>query len=312
MKRFEATKNEDGQRLSRFCEKVCPTMPKGELYKAFRNRRIKVNGKRRQPEYKICEGDILELYINDEYFSQKPAKKAAKTVKVNILYEDENIIIAVKPFGLLCHSDNKNEANLLDSIIEYLKENKAFIPDKENNFTPALCNRLDQGTEGLIIAAKNYVALREMNKLIADDQLIKNYLMLTRYDVKDGIFDAFHQRILSKKKVYISAYEKEGYSPIRTGFKVLSSKDGLELVECTLFTGRTHQIRAHAAFLGWPILGDRKYNKDPSDPKEVKSQMLCAYKITFKDIDNENPLSYLSGRIFEYTDNNVMKYFKTH
>ena len=112
-----------------------------------------------------------------------------------ILYEDENIIIAVKPFGLLCHSDNKNEANLLDSIIEYLKENKAFMPDKENNFTPALCNRLDQGTEGLIIAAKNYVALREMNKLIADDQLIKNYLMLTRHDVKDGIYDAFHQRI---------------------------------------------------------------------------------------------------------------------
>ena len=312
MKRFEATKNEDGQRLSRFVEKVCPTMPKGELYKAFRNRRIKINGKRQQPEYKIIEGDIIELYINDEYFTQKPSKSGAKTVKVNVLYEDDNILIAIKPFGLICHSDNKNEANLIDSIIEYLKQNRAFTPDKENNFTPALCNRLDQGTEGLIIAAKNYVALREMNKLIADDILIKQYLMLTKHSVKDGVYEAYHQRVLSKKKVYISAYEKDGYLPIRTGFRVLDSKKDVNLVECTLYTGKTHQIRAHAAFLGWPIIGDRKYNKDESDPKDIKSQMLCAYKITFKDISSDNPLNYLSGKVFEYDDSTVMNYFRSY
>lgn len=309
MRSFTAGKNDDGVRLLRFCEKVCPSMPKGMLHKAFRNKRIKINGKKQDENYRLVLGDLIELYINDEFFADenitcfKPVDYSA----LNIIYEDDNIILVNKPFGLLCHSDNKDESNLIDMILSYLHNKGAYLPEKENTFTPALCNRIDQGTEGIVIAAKNYKALADMNTVIRENLLEKEYLCITDSPVNDGEYKAFLKRDKAAKKVTVTKQKTDNESKeIITVFNTLDRKNKYNLIKCTLITGRTHQIRAHLAFLGAPIIGDKKYGKAH---KGTDSQLLCAYKLSFKNIPDELSVNYLSGKVFEYKDNSVVDYF---
>ena len=299
MKSFTATTNDDGVRLSRFCEKVCPNMPKSMLYKSFRNKRIKVNGKKQDADYRINCGDLIELYINDEFFAETVSNEVAVvkkySSKLDIVFEDDNIILVYKPQGLLCHSDNKNEDNLVDMVIAYLVEKGEYNPAKENSFTPALCNRIDQGTEGIVIAAKNYKALADMNEIIRDNLLNKKYLCVTTKAV-NGRYTAFLTRDKQTKKVTVTpkAISKDS-KDIITVFETLKSKNNFNLIECTLITGRTHQIRAHLAYLGAGILGDKKYGVSY---KGLKSQLLCAYKVVFDTIAETNSLAYLSNKEF--------------
>ena len=308
MKSFTAGQNDTGVRLNRFCEKVCSNIPSSLLQKSFRNKRIKVNGKRQTPDYRINLGDIIELYINDEFFSPNKEKlnNLKTNNKLNIIYEDENLLFIFKPSGLLCHSDNKNQDNIVDMVRAYLFEKGEYQPCKENTFTPSLCNRIDQGTEGIVIAAKNYRTLSEMNKLIFSDKLIKKYLCLTENPVKDGEYFAFLTRNLQDKKVKITTYPAVESKPIVTRFTTINSKNNLFLIECTLITGRTHQIRAHLAFLGSSILGDKKYGKPVAG---IDSQMLSAYEISFNDIDKESSLFYLNNKKFSIKDCSVLRYF---
>ena len=316
MKSFTAGPNENGVRLSRFVEGVTKDMPRSMMYKAFRNKRIKVNGKRAEPDTRLSAGDLIELYINDEFFPVgKPAAKTAKPPRrqppVTVVYEDENFAVLYKPAHLLCHSDRTGDANLVDAFTQYLAEKGEYDPHGENRFKPGICNRLDRGTEGLVLAAKSYAALRDLNAIIRDDMMKKEYLTITVGAPPQGRFVAWLQHSEKNNKVRIHARESEGYKQIITEVTVIRQAGPFALCRIGLITGRTHQIRAHLAYLGHPVLGDIKYgNHKMNERTGLKTQALCAQRLTFGRIPEENALQYLSGRVIKLNDPEIVKTYE--
>lgn len=315
MKQYTATANDDGVRLSRFVQSVTRDLPTSLLYKSFRNKRIKVNGKRAEPDTRLSAGDLIELYINDEFFPVgKPAAKTAKPRRqppVTVVYEDENFAVLYKPAHLLCHSDRTGDANLVDAFASYLEAKGEYDPHAEKRFAPALCNRLDRGTEGLVLAAKSYAALRDLNAIIRDDMMKKEYLTITVGAPPQGRFVAWLQHGEKNNKVRIHARESEGYKQIITEVTVIRQAGPFALCRIGLITGRTHQIRAHLAYLGHPVLGDIKYgNHKMNERTGLKTQALCAQRLTFGRIPEENTLHYLSGRVIKLNDPEIVKTYE--
>ena len=315
MKSFTAGANENDVRLSRFVEGVTKDMPRSMMYKAFRNKRIKVNGKRAEPDTRLSTGDLIELYINDEFFPVgKPTAKTAKPHSqppVTVVYEDENFAVLYKPAHLLCHSDRTGDANLVDAFAAYLEAKGEYDPHAEKRFAPALCNRLDRGTEGLVLAAKSYAALRDLNAIIRDDMMKKEYLTITVGAPPQGRFVAWLQHSEKNNKVRIHARESEGYKQIITEVTVIRQAGPFALCRIGLITGRTHQIRAHLAYLGHPVLGDIKYgNHKMNERTGLKTQALCAQRLTFGRIPEENTLQYLSGRVIKLNDPEIVKTYE--
>lgn len=315
MKQYTATANDDGVRLSRFVQSVTRDLPTSLLYKSFRNKRIKVNGKRAEPDTRLSAGDLIELYINDEFFPVgKPAAKTAKPRRqppVTVVYEDENFAVLYKPAHLLCHSDRTGDANLVDAFAAYLEAKGEYDPHAEKRFAPALCNRLDRGTEGLVLAAKSYAALRDLNAIIRDGMMKKEYLTITVGAPPQGRFVAWLQHSEKNNKVRIHARESEGYKQIITEVTVIRQAGPFALCRIGLITGRTHQIRAHLAYLGHPVLGDIKYgNHKMNERTGLKTQALCAQRLTFGRIPEENTLQYLSGRVIKLNDPEIVKTYE--
>ena len=277
------------------------------MYRYIRLKRIKVNGKRCEASTRLHENDLVTLYISDEFFlktkKQPQFMLASKTL--TIVYEDANIAILYKPAGVLVHDDSAEFSDtLINRFLRYLYEKGEYDQNDKQSFTPALCNRLDRGTAGIVIAAKKRNALAEMNRIIKDRFVKKNYLCITvEKPPKDGTYTAFLKKDERKMMVHISDKPETGYKKIITSIKTKEQRNGLWLLDIDLITGRTHQIRAHLKHLGCPVLGDGKYGDGQINKKYgLKRQALCCYKVTFNLDGDFETLSYLQGKSFSIDD----------
>ncbi len=305
MKEFTIGANDAGQRLDRFLAKAVPLLPASLAQKYIRLKRIKLGGKRAERDTRLKEGDVLQLYINDEFFEKPREDNAFLTVaspKLNIVYEDENILLVDKRPGLAVHPHDGAEygRTLIDHIQAYLYQKREWRPREENSFTPALCNRIDRNTGGIVIAAKTAEALRVMNQKIKDRELDKRYLAIVEGTPKPqtGSLKGYLFKDAQKNRVFVTDTPQPGSKSCQTNYKVLASKNGLSLVECELITGRTHQIRAQFAHAGHPLLGDGKYGK--LDKRFDRNyQALYSYKLTFTFSTDAGSLENLNGRSFQ-------------
>ena len=264
MRTIEIGKNDAGQRLDKFLTKRFKTMPKALMYKYIRTKYIKLNGKRCEISSRLNEGDILTLYIKDEFFEPQKAEYdfMKAPLKLDVVYEDENILLIDKKPGLIVHPDeNYHFDSALARIQHYLYEKGEYNPELENSFAPALVNRIDRNTGGIVIAAKTAEALRILNQKMKDRELIKLYLCIAvgNFEKKADTMTAYLEKNEKQNRVYISNKPRDGAKTIKTKYRVLSERNGLSLVEVDLLTGRTHQIRAHMAYIGYPVYGDPQY-----------------------------------------------------
>lgn len=305
MKEIQIRKNDAGQRLDRFVGKAVPLLPESLLQKYIRLKRIKRNGKAAKRDVRLVEGDVLQLYINDEFF-EKPTEHNAwlkiATPRLDIVYEDENILLADKKPGVLCHSAGEwSWDTLISNIQAYLRQTGEWDPKAENAFTPALCNRIDRNTGGIVIAAKNAEALRVLNEKIRERELSKFYLCicLGRPEPPKGRIECFLRKDSKTNTVRVYHHPvPDGRSAV-TLYETLETRDRLSLVEVELLTGRTHQIRASFADMGHPLLGDGKYGVGSVNRRYGEAQQaLYSYRLRFDFPTDAGILNYLRGREF--------------
>ncbi|MBQ2840021.1 MAG: RluA family pseudouridine synthase [Oscillospiraceae bacterium] len=304
MKEFIIEKNDADTRLDKFVSKAVPSLPSNLIQKYIRLKRIKVNSSRAKPDARLALGDVVSMYLNDEFFESSRSKKAVPKLNAsfpNIIYEDENILLANKPAGISVHDDDFGGETLIAQILSYLSSKGEWNPEEENSFIPALCNRIDRNTSGIVIAAKNAEALRIMNDKIKNRELSKYYLCVVsgRLTPASGTLKGYIFKDAKQNRVYVRQNPCPGAKTAITKYKTLKTNDRLSLVECELITGRTHQIRAQMANAGHPLIGDGKYGKN-ADNKAfgMKHQALCSYKLVFDFKTPSGCLEYLNRQTF--------------
>ena len=310
MKELTVGKNDAGQRLDRFVAKAVPLLPASLLQKYIRLKRIKIDGKGAKRDTRLLEGNVLQLYINDEFFDKPRAENAYLTVaapNIHIVYEDEHILLADKKPGQAVHPHDGAEygKTLIDHIQAYLYAKGEWRPREEHSFTPALCNRIDRNTGGIVIAAKTAEALRILNQKIRDRELEKYYLCVVHgaMSPRSGKLENFLLKDEGKKQVSVHSRPVPGGKTAVTLYRTLAVNGGLSLVECQLVTGRTHQIRAQFAAAGHPLLGDGKYGSERENRKYGRhGQALYSYKLTFHFTTDAGALEPLNGRTFQVED----------
>ena len=305
MKELTVTKNDAGQRLDRFLAKAVPLLPASLCQKYIRLKRIKVDGKRADRDTRLVEGNAIQLYINDEFFDTPKPENAYLTVsapKLNLVYEDDNLLLVDKKPGQAVHPHDGAEygKTLIDHIQAYLYAKGEWRPREEHAFAPALCNRIDRNTGGIVIAAKNADALRILNQKIKDRELEKRYLCVVHGRPKPaaGRLEGWIFKDAVQNRVYVTQKFQPGAKSAVTEYRTLKSQNGLSLVECELITGRTHQIRAMMAAAGTPLLGDGKYGKLDKQ-YDRKFQALYSYRLKFTFTTDTGILQYLDGREFQ-------------
>ncbi len=309
MREITVNKNDANVRLDKFLNKTLPKMPLSLLQKSIRKGRVRINGKKTTDgRYILSLGDTLSLYINDEFFEKEPSKMDFLLAKntLDIVYEDENILLLNKGAGLAVHDyEGGGVDTLINRVLRYLFEKNEYDAENENSFVPALCNRIDRNTCGIVIAAKNAMALRIMNEQIKQHRVIKKYLCLCHGtpNPKEAELTLYLKKLEDKKISLVSERKIPDYKTAITYYKTLDTKNSMSLVEITLKTGRTHQIRASMAHIGCALVGDGKYGRQSGEDSRLgfPYQALCSYYVGF-DFENAGELSYLDGKSFTISD----------
>ncbi len=306
MREMMIKENDAGQRLDKFLLKAVPGLPKTLMYKFLRTKHIKLNGKKAEISTRLQPGDRLTFFISDEFFvKDDPRLFMRAKPEVRVVYEDENILLADKPSGLIVHEDDGEAVDtLINRVKHYLVDKGEYDPDGEASFAPALCNRIDRNTQGIVIVAKNAQSLRLLNECIKNRELHKFYLCLLKGVPQPKEAELTHFMRKDEKENKAIVYDKPvpGGKTMITRYRVLRSYKKAALCEVELKTGRTHQIRAHMAYIGCPLVGDGKYSDNRLERTlGFESQALCSYKLIF-DFKDSCALSYLNGRVFTVGD----------
>ena len=308
MKTFDITKEYDGRKLVRFLQKTLPSAGMGQIRKFLRLGRVKVDGKKGGEDTVLGIGQKVDIYVEDSFFEEIEKEDPFYSKirpKLTILYEDEHVMLLDKRVGLVCHPDEGEKVHTLLTYAQaYLYQKGEWNPKKD--FAPALCNRIDRFTAGIVILAKTQEAARAMDAKLRTHEVEKYYLCAVHGKMKypDGTLRHFLSKKPEQKKVTVSRKNEPGSKETITHYRAVDEANGLTLVECLLGTGRTHQIRAQFAFIGHPLLGDNQYGNAKENAKynRVNGQALCAYRLMFAFEGEAGCLSALNGRAFQVKD----------
>lgn len=302
--------NDANQRLDKFLNKAVPLIPTNLMYKLLRNKRIKLNGKKTTHNVRLNEGDILTFYLSDDFFETEVNLDFMQCkLPLEIVYEDANVLIFYKDVNTSVHEDENNKINnSVNALKKYLSNKGEYHASGELSFAPAIVNRLDRNTSGLVMAAKSAQALRDLNTVVKERLVHKFYLCAVRGVIKpsNAKLVAYTKKDELNKIALISSTLKDGYSEIKTNYQLLKANNNKSLLEVELITGKFHQIRAHLASVGYPLIGDVKYG---GKALKGNNQLLSAYKLVF---DKELPesLSELAGKSFEVSPTYITDYVK--
>ena len=309
MRQFLIKKEEEGMKLENFVKKVLPNAPLSFIYRIFRQKDVRINNVRKDKKTVLQEGDEVAIYVSEDLFNEFTGRKkiiARDEISSLIVYEDENILIVNKPRGLLVQKDSPYGQALDDMVLSYLMYKGEYDPDNAV-IHPGPAHRLDRNTAGIVVFGKNIQVLQQLSTILMDKSVVeKHYLCLVKGIIKDGVIDAPISKISNNKSII----DFDNGKPSKTLYRFLAGNDNYSLVNVTLLTGRTHQIRVHMSYINHPIIGDNKYgdfslNKIIQQNYHFKEQFLIAYKLAFKKVDG--PLSYLSNKVFQIDLDDEMK-----
>ena len=301
MREFMVASGDDGRRLEKWLLKAAPALSYAQACRFLRLKKVRVNGKVTKEGATLHAGDVVNAYLDDACFLARPRENkllAGFRPRIDVLYEDENILLIDKRPGLRVHGDEEEK---VDTLITHLQ---AYLYQKGEydgtGFAPALCNRIDRFTGGIVIAAKNEAALKEMDARIRSRQVEKFYLCTVAGRMVPPQGELKNYLLKEGKRMRVLNREAPGAQAARTRYRTLATDGDLSLLECQLLTGRTHQIRAQFAAAGHPLIGDTQYG-DPKINQAHAShfQQLYSYRIVFRFTGTPGPLEYLNGQSFQ-------------